>query len=218
MPPWHPHGRRGYHHGNLKEALVEAALGFIPERGIGGFTLADAAKLVGVSPAALYRHFSGREDLIAEVARRGFALFAERLAGSFLGPGDPVERFTRVGEAYLRFAEQEPGYYAAMFSSHPDLYGGSGTPMNEAARAFELLVETLRKSFPDGFGSLDPRFVALEVWALSHGIATLSAAGHLPKGPGVPDKLDLLRAGVLAIVHGARAGSAMDGATSGKTV
>jgi AcrR family transcriptional regulator len=197
---------RGYHHGNLKEALVDAARGFIAERGIAGFTLADAAKFAGVSPAALYRHFRGREDLLSEVARRGFGLFAERLAGAFLGPGDPVARFTRVGEAYLAFAEQEPGYYAAMFSMRPDLDERGHQRWTEAERSFELLVETLQKSFPDGFGPVPPRFLAAEIWALSHGIATLSAAAHLPRGPGAPDKYELLRAGVLAIVSGARAG------------
>jgi len=208
MAPWHHH-RRGYHHGNLKEALVEAALGFIAERGIGGFTLADAAKLVGVSPAALYRHFRGREGLLAEVARRGFALFADRLTAAFLPAGDPIERFTRVGEAYLAFAEQEPGYYAAMFTAPVDETGEAGVPPSlEGAKTFELLVETLQRTFPEGFGTVDPRFVALEVWALSHGIATLAAAGHLPKGPGLPDKHELLRAGVLAMVAGTRTGTA----------
>jgi hypothetical protein len=62
-------------------------------------------------------------------------------------------------------------------------------------------VEALATTFPDGL-RVDPRFVALEVWALSHGLATLDAAGQLPRGPGLPDKHELLRAGVLALVHG----------------
>jgi hypothetical protein len=71
------------------------------------------------------------------------------------------------------------------------------------------LVKGLEAAFPDGFGSVDPRFLALEVWALSHGIATLAAAGQLPRTPGLPDKFELLRAGVVALVQGAvaRAGS-----------
>ncbi|PJI53873.1 TetR family transcriptional regulator, partial [Methylobacterium radiotolerans] len=75
MRPWRdgPDDRRSYHHGNLKEALLEAARRFIAERGIGGFTLVDAARLVGVTPAALYRHFRGREALLEELAGRGFA-------------------------------------------------------------------------------------------------------------------------------------------------
>jgi hypothetical protein len=80
-----------------------------------------------------------------------------------------------------------------------------GKDAPEPGGAFNLLVNALMMTFPDGFDGVDPRFVALEVWALSHGIATLSAAGQLPKGPGIPDKHELLRAGVLAIVHGALA-------------
>jgi len=68
-----PSDRKGYHHGNLKEALVEAARRFIAERGLGGFTLVEAARLAGVTPAALYRHFSGRDALVSEVAGRGFS-------------------------------------------------------------------------------------------------------------------------------------------------
>lgn len=190
--------RRGYHHGNLKEALVEAARRFIAERGLGGFTLVDAARLVGVTPAALYRHFRGREALLAEVAGRGFTDLAERLGRALRGQGTALERFTRMGEAYLAFAEQEPGYYLAMFPPR----GEEEVAPDGAPGAFDILVEALHKTFPDGFG-IDPRFVAIEVWALSHGIATLDATGHLPRGPGLPDKYELLRAGIVALVHGA---------------
>ncbi len=207
-----PSDRKGYHHGNLKEALVEAARRFIAERGLGGFTLVDAARVAGVTPAALYRHFSGRDALVSEVAGRGFTLLAERLGRAVRGGGTPLERFTRMGEAYLAFAEEEPGFYAAMFSPRSADNRGPGVwgppPGVDAAPrpsgAFALLVEALTRTFPEGFGGIDPRFIALEVWALSHGIATLDAAGQLPKGAGLPDKYELLRAGVLAIVQGAR--------------
>ncbi|HZH08978.1 MAG TPA: TetR/AcrR family transcriptional regulator [Microvirga sp.] len=218
-----PFDRQGYHHGNLKEALIEAAQRFIAERGLGGFTLADAAKLVGVTPAALYRHFRGREALVAEVAFRGFDELAKRLGKALQSDGTPLERFTRMGEAYLAFAEQEPGFYAAMFSAKPQESEGCG-PWSKAAQdtsskgsqrsnsAFDYLVEALSKTFPEGFQGVDTRFIAIEVWALSHGIATLDAAGQLPKGPGLPDKYELLRAGVLALVHGALKGKAAPGA------
>ena len=71
---------------------------------------------------------------------------------------------------------------------------------------FDLLVEALQSTFPEGFGGAPPRFIALEVWALAHGLATLSASGHLPRAAGMPDKYELLRAGVLALVHGAASG------------
>ena len=108
----------------------------------------------------------------------------------------------------------EPGYYAAMFSARPPEGEAAGAPPDsgkgpEGDQAFDLLVKGLEAAFPDGFGSVDPRFLALEVWALSHGIATLAAAGQLPRTPGLPDKFELLRAGVVALVQGAvaRAGA-----------
>lgn len=208
MRPWRdgPEDRRSYHHGNLKEALLEAARRFIAERGIGGFTLVDAARLVGVTPAALYRHFRGREALLEELAGRGFAELAARLARALTSRGTPLERFTRMGETYLTFAEEEPAYYAAIFETRGTPAGSEDFGAAEAVARpspFDLLVEALQATFADGFGGVAPRFIALEVWALAHGLATLSAAGHLPRGPGFPDKYELLRAGVLALVHGA---------------
>ncbi len=205
MRPWRdgPGDRRGYHHGNLKEALLEAARRFIAERGIGGFALVDAARLVGVSPAALYRHFRGREALLEELAGRGFAELAARLARALTSRGTPLERFTRMGEAYLAFAAEEPAYYAAIFETRGVQGDARETGPSERPSPFDLLVEALQSTFADGFGGVAPTFIALEVWALAHGIATLSAAGHLPRGPAFPDQYELLRAGVLALVHGA---------------
>jgi hypothetical protein len=117
-----------------------------------------------------------------------------------------------MGEAYLAFAEQEPGFYAAMFSPRPGDGEACGPPWAKSkppegektsGNAFDFLVQALSETFPEGFRDVDKRFIAIEVWALSHGIATLDAAGQLPRGPGLPDKYELLRAGVLALVHGA---------------
>jgi AcrR family transcriptional regulator len=69
-------GRRGYHHGNLREALIHAALQLISQKGPAGFTFAEAARQAGVGPAAPYRHFRDRDALMADVARRGFERFS----------------------------------------------------------------------------------------------------------------------------------------------
>ena len=90
--------RRGYHHGRLKQALVEAARTLVAERGPAGFTLAEAAKLVGVTSAAPYRHFSDRTALMGELARLGFELFAERLSQAWDdAQPDPVAAMLRMG-------------------------------------------------------------------------------------------------------------------------
>src|SRR3546814_9714446 len=80
--------RRGYHHGNLREALIRAALDLIAEKGPAGFTFADAARGAGVSSAAPYRHYRDREALLADIARRGFEQFADRLDHAW-SDGDP---------------------------------------------------------------------------------------------------------------------------------
>lgn len=192
--------RRGYHHGNLAEALIEAARHLIAEHGPAGFSLKDAAKLAGVSPAAPYRHFRDRAALIAAVSDRGFDLFAERLRTAAATAPDPATAFNRLGEAYLAFAAEEPGYYAAMFDA-----GEAVRADNDAgAGAFRILVDGLVRAYgADAFGGTDPRLVALQVWALSHGVATLSAAGRLPHGPGVPTAAEVLSRGVDALVRGA---------------
>src|ERR1700712_5863446 len=77
-------GRRGYHHGNLREALIEAALELIGAKGPAGFTIAEAARLAGVSPAAPYRHFRDAESLLAEIATRGFNAFRDRLEAALV--------------------------------------------------------------------------------------------------------------------------------------
>ena len=102
-------GPRGYHHGNLKEALVRAALELIAEKGPAGFTFAEAARWAGVSPAAPYRHFRDRDELLADVARRGFERFATALKTAWDdGRPDPFTAFDRLGKAYLHFARSEP--------------------------------------------------------------------------------------------------------------
>src|SRR3954469_4315849 len=102
-------GRRGYHHGNLREALVRAALDLIAQKGPAGFTFADAARWAGVSSAAPYRHFRDRDALLADVARRGFELFETALLRAWDdGRPEPYRAFENVGRAYLHFARNEP--------------------------------------------------------------------------------------------------------------
>ena len=197
-------GRRGYHHGNLREALVRAALDLIAKKGPAGFTFADAARWAGVSAAAPYRHFRDRDALIADVARRGFELFEAALSHAWdEGRPEPYRAFENVGRAYLAFARNEPAHYSAMFEAGIPLDADPG--LREASdRAFEVLrraSEALCARMP-----ADKRppalMMSLHIWALSHGIASLFARGDsgrrsLPMSPE-----DLLEAGVLIYLRG----------------
>lgn len=172
-------GRRGYHHGNLREALIEATRTLIAEKGVAGVTIADAARAAGVSPAAPYRHFQNREELIVETAEAGFDRFAERLAAAWNdGQPSPLAAFEALGRAYLAFAADEPEFFAAMF--HPSLAGEGGPRAAAGHRAFEVLrraCASMAASMPAG--KRPPELMmALHIWALSHGVASLFA------GPG----------------------------------
>jgi len=197
-------GPRAYHHGNLKEALVRAALELIAEKGPAGFTFADAARSAGVSPAAPYRHFRDRDELMSDVARRGFDLFAEALKRAWgEGRPDPATAFDRLGKAYLEFARNEPAYYAAMFEAGISL--DTNREFRDAGdRAFNVLrsaTESLVATMP---AKLRPpvMMMALHVWALSHGIASLFGRGDAAsrKLPMAPE--ELLEAGMLLYLRG----------------
>src|SRR5580658_2284770 len=174
-----PGARRGYHHGNLREALINAALGLIAQKGPAGFTFADAARSAGVSSAAPYRHFRDRDALIADVARRGFELFAEHLDRAWNdGRPEPFTAFENVGRAYLAFARDEPAYYSAMFEvgvavdSDPALRQAADRGFAVLRHASEVLCARLPpEKRPPAL------MMALHVWALSHGIASLFARG-----------------------------------------
>ncbi len=196
-------GKRGYHHGNLRQALVEAALKLIDAQGPQGFTLTEAAKAADVTPAAVYRHFAGRDELLAEVARQGYDIFAALLEYAF-DDGRPtaLAAFEATGRAYLAFARKYPGHYKAMFeaglnlTAHPDLHH-----VAEKARAvMEKAASKLSEHLPPGRRPPASMFSA-HIWALSHGIVELFARGAPGSRSPFPPE-DLLEAGIGIYLRG----------------
>jgi AcrR family transcriptional regulator len=204
---WHPK-KRGYHHGNLREALIEAALALIDEKGAAGFTFAEAARAAGVSPAAPYRHFRDRDALIAEVARRGFELFAKGLEDAWAaGRPKPLDAFNRLGRAYLAFAREEPAYFAAMFETglsanqYPELREAGDRAFGVLRHACEAIVATLPEHRRP-----PSMMMALHIWSLSHGIAALFARGDAARRPIPMNPEELLEAATLIYMDGLVAG------------
>jgi AcrR family transcriptional regulator len=195
---------RGYHHGNLKEALLQAAMELIAQKGPAGFTFAEAARWAGVSPAAPYRHFRDRDDLLANVALRGFEQFEIALARAWdSGRPDVFTALDRMGKAYLAFARAEPAYYSAMFES--GIPPGSTTELREAGdRAFAVLREAAEKlcSQMPQQGRPPALMVALHIWALSHGVASLFGRGDAAHRTLPMSAEELLEAGVLVYLRG----------------
>ncbi|WP_339107080.1 TetR/AcrR family transcriptional regulator [Thioclava sp. GXIMD4216] len=195
--------KQGYHHGDLRRALVEAALHLIEEKGPTGFTLSEAAKTAGVTPAAVYRHFAGREDLIAECARQGFVIFGDVLEHAWDG-GQPsaLSAFSAVGRAYLAFAKRYPGHYMAMFESglSPQNSPALGQVALKARNVMDQATEALLAHIPP-----DRRpplaMVSAHIAALSHGVIELHA--RPPAGTRSPySPEDLLESGVGIYLRG----------------
>ena len=195
---------RGYHHGNLKEALVRAALELIAEKGPAGFTFADAARWAGVSPAAPYRHFRDRDELLADVGRRGFEQFTTaQLRAWDDGKPDVFSAFDRLGKAYLHFAKREPAYYSAMFEAGVPL--DADPQLREAGeRAFAVLRGAAEKlvALMPAPGRPPALMVALHIWSLTHGIASLFARGDAARRALPMPPEELLEAAFLIYLRG----------------
>ena len=203
---------RGYHHGNLKEALVRAALELIAKNGPAGFTFADAARSAGVSPAAPYRHFRDRDELMAAVALRGFNLFENSLAHAW-NDGRPKSliAFESVGRAYLKFARANPAFYSAMFEAAIPLE--RNTELRQASERAFAVLRTASESFIATLppGSRPPALMmGLHVWALLHGLASLFGRGD-SAGRAVPMSVEeLFEAALLIYRGGLRSGVSQD--------
>ena len=195
--------KRGYHHGNLAQALVEAALALIEAKGPTGFTLSEAAKQAGVTPAAVYRHFAGREDLIAEAARQGYVIFADLMQHAYdSGQPSALASFEATGRAYLAFARKFPGHYIAMFESGISV---NRTPelaaISTRARAvLERAATELSQHIPPGKRP-PPAMFSAHVWALSHGVVELFARNSPGTVSPFPPE-DLLESGIGVYLRG----------------
>lgn len=195
--------KRGYHHGNLRQALVDASLSLIEAKGPNGFTLSEAAREAGVTPAAVYRHFEGRDDLIAEAALQGYRIFGDLLEYAYdKGQPSALTAFEAVGRAYLAFARRHPGHYVAMFESGMSI---QRTPeLHDAARramgVLERAAEDLSQHIPEDRRP-PPQMFSAHIWAMSHGVVELFARSSPgTQSPFNPE--DLLESGIGVYLRG----------------
>lgn len=195
--------KRGYHHGNLRQALVDAALELIELRGPTGFTLSEAAKQAGVTPAAVYRHFEGREDLIAEGALQGYEIFADLMETAYKsGQPSALRAFEATGRAYLAFARKYPGHYISMFESGisvnrtPELAAAA----NRANAVLEQSATDLSQHIPADKRPPAAMFSA-HIWAMSHGVVELFARNSPGRASPFPAD-DLLETGIGIYLRG----------------
>src|ERR1700689_1162933 len=167
-----------YHHGNLRRALIDAAVSAIAKHGVDALNLRQLAARAGVTPGAPYHHFTDREELLAAIAEEGFGrLGAELIAGRDAAGDEASARLEALGRAYINFAISCPGYFRVMF--HGD--GKSSGPSAPGLRAFHLLRDAVLACQEAGTAPAgDPRALVLTAWSAVHGFATLWVDGALP--------------------------------------
>jgi AcrR family transcriptional regulator len=174
-------GRRRYHHGNLRQALLDAALALIERAGADALTLRGAAKLAGVSQAAPYRHFRNKDALLAAVAGEGFRAMAEAM-GERAAPhqNDPVGRLRALGLAYIEFAAGHPAHFRVMFGRMPRDRAAHPALQAAAKAAYGLLISAIRDcQAAGGAPGGDPEDLALCAWSAVHGLSALVVDGQL---------------------------------------
>src|SRR5258708_14606995 len=163
--------RKPYHHGNLRETLLEAAVRLIAEAGPAGLALREVARRAGVSHNAPYRHFRDRDDLMGAVARQGFRELTQAMLHAAERQSSALERLKRSGLAYVAFALRRPEHFTVMFdtaarvtSDHPDSAAA-------AEGAFDTLLNFVRNCQEEGqLPARDSHEMALLAWSMVHGI------------------------------------------------
>ncbi|MFB1479061.1 TetR/AcrR family transcriptional regulator [Corallococcus sp. RDP092CA] len=179
-----PAERVRYHHGDLRQALVDAAVALIAEEGFSALTLREVARRAGVTHAAPYRHFADKEALLEAVAHEGFRAMAREMRERMAPQADPLERLYAAGEAYVLFAVRHPPHFRVMFGPHFTRPLSPPPAVEGEADAFTLLVSTIEAG--QAAGLLRPgesRPLTLTAWSLVHGLASLFVDRQLGESP-----------------------------------
>jgi len=185
---------KAYHHGDLRQALLDATLKLIQEHGPEGFTLRAAAREAGVTAGAAYHHFKDKEDLVAGVAEEGFVLFREYLAAAAeRAASSPSERARNVGVAYVLFATQQATRFRVMLGFGLLTRSSHAGAMNEAMHAYQLVRDALVSGLTEDSEQPVSHAEVLGWWSVVHGLAFLAIDGYLGKVKNVKRTDQLVR-------------------------
>ena len=190
-PPAAPARKRAdrYHHGDLRRALLQAAVRTIGNHGIDELTLRGVGSALGVSRTALYRHFRDKAALLAAVGAEGFRTLRAELSESWERGGRGPHGFKAMGVAYVQFAVAHPSHYRVMFGA--DIFGAEYSDLaQESTGAFQVLVDGIVELQGRHLARRDdPRQMAMFVWATTHGVAMLAIDGRLGREASAIDGL-----------------------------
>lgn len=190
---------RSYHHGDLRRAILDAAIEVITADGPSAVSLRDLARRAGVSHAAPAHHFTDKAGLLAAIAIEGYDLLATALEEA-VGPGPvPTDGLREQGVRYVRFAVDHPAHFAVMFS--PDLYRDDLPELVAARARTNALLRGAVAAVPGSRRRADADLAGLAAWSLAHGFATLYNGGNLTRAVGAHDPSEAFRA-VAAVLFG----------------
>ena len=173
--------KRGrYHHGDLRRALLDAALGMLAREGGAALTLREVARRAGVTHAAPYRHFTDKQALLAAVAEEGFRMLSSEMASSAREQvGDPRRALEAIGTAYVRFATSQRAHFQVMFGKDIDWSRDHGGLEETADDCFGVLISAVQACQTVGaVRPGDPLIPALCAWSMVHGLSELIANGQ----------------------------------------
>ena len=160
-----------YHHGNLRETLVEAALEILSTEGIDALSLRSIARKSNVSQAAPYSHFRNKKELISTVAETGFQKLAIKMAEDASGAIDTTDRINKLILSYIDFAKDNKPLFQLMFSNEISDMKGNETLAMTAGKSYSLISAALAKR--ENNTSEDTSVLSVAVWSLCHGLTDL---------------------------------------------
>lgn len=166
--------KKSYHHGNLKEALIDAARALLDEVGVEGLSLRKVAQQAGVSPTALYSHFADKRELLAHLAARGYEQFSKSMRSELPKDKKSGKSYLMgLARGYVYFATSEPQLFQLMFSR--ELGDLNKTPELEQAstKAYELMAKAVKKQVKQDGSKVEVEFAIAAAWSLAHGLASL---------------------------------------------
>ena len=162
-----------YHHGELREALIRATRQLVEQRGAENFTLADACRVAGVTTAAPYRHFRGKQEILEEIASRGFEELGNRSTAMLAEKGEgTLEGIVAMGQAYVAFAVEETAVFRLMFGQQPSLKKAEHV-LGAAHACFSKLIDQVALYCKRNKVRGDTQQIALRLWTFVHGAASL---------------------------------------------
>jgi len=206
-----------YHHGNLRQVLLDAAAEAIEEQGLGALSLRALARKVGVSHGAPARHFPDKAALLTALATEALDRFRTAMHEAARAGDTALERYRAIGRCYVRFAIESPAYFHIM--GRPEFYSAGD---EEFSRGYQELFETMRQAAADawresGVQELDPQTFLITSWSMAHGLATLWLDGTLEDRVGPVDIEAIATSAFDVLFAGSQAEAAKNGGPSARS-